>query len=411
MRIHDGGSRVTPTAPRRSEGAAERRPLRRPDEDVYERAPSRPGRTSSTGPAGPSSPDSRDAARERIRDEATRAALPPNLYGLPLEDRADILAAAAREGDRAVAVFDRLYREEMEAISPLERQGLPPEDVLELERAALGRAEESCRIVLAAERISERCRTTGCFGPNQLTPNELQTLFAAAEIETGVPAELLKAIAYGEGLGNAYPDGTPRHFIEPGLNPGLEGRADWARQLLGVDMPVALGDDRELGSQTYGIGIMQLTASIPGIEGALAGENGSRVTLVGGGSPGSWWTGGTVEMDVNRAIRDPYYNILVGAELIRHKIAIYTDSNRPGGPIPWMPANPQTPMDWAIVGSTYQTMGGYGPGGGATLRIHSRMTEPSADAYPFVSAEPDLSRLAYPPQGPSEAASGRPRAD
>jgi hypothetical protein len=320
-----------------------------------------------------------------------------------------VLQAAAREGEQAVALFDRFYREEMETIGPLERQGLPAQDVIELERAALARAEQNCRIVLAAERISERCRTTGCFGPNQLTPNELQILFAAAEIQTGVPAELLKAIAYGEGLGNAYPDGTPRHFIEPGLNPGLERRADWARQLLGVDLPVALGDDREYGSQTYGIGIMQLTASISEIEAALAGENGGRATLVGGGSPGTWWTGGTVEMDVDRAIRDPYYNILVAAELIKHKIAIYTDPNRPGGPVAWMPANPRTPMEWAIVGSTYQTMAGYGPGGGATQRIHSRMTEPSADAYPFVSAEPSLSAPPASPRDPSGEASDRPR--
>jgi len=414
MRIHDGGPRVTPPAPRRSEGTTPRRPTRRPVEDVYERAPDRPRPTSHSvppGPGGPSPPDSREAARERIRDEATRAALPSRLYGLPLEDRAEALAAAAREGEQAVARFDRLYREEMDAISPLERQGLAPEEVADLERAALATAEESCRILLAAERISERCRTTGCFGSSQLTPNELHVLFAAAEIETGVPAELLKAIAYGEGLGNAYPDGTPRHFIEPGLNPGLEGRADWARQLLGVDMPVALGDDREYGSQTYGIGIMQLTASISEIEAALAGEGGGRVTLVGGGRPHAAWTGGTVEMDVNRAIRDPYYNILVGAALIRHKIAIYTDPSRSGGPLSWMPANPQTPMEWAIVGSTYQTMGGYGPGGGATQRIYSRMTDPSADAYPFVSAEPTLSALSASPPGPSGEASSRPRVE
>jgi hypothetical protein len=362
-----------------------------------------------SGPAGPSAPSPREAARERIREEATRAALPSRLYGLPLEDRAEVLAAAARAGERAVARFDRLYREEMDAISPLERQGLAPEDVADLERAALARAEENCRIVLAAERISERCQTTGCFGPDQLTPNELHILFAAAEVETGVPAELLKAIAYGEGLGNAYPDGTPRHFIEPGLNPGLEGRADWARQLLGVDMPVALGDDRELGSQTYGIGIMQLTASISGIEGALAGENGGRVTLVGGGRPRADWTGGTVEMDVSRAIRDPYYNILVGAALIRHKIAIYTDPTRSGGPLSWMPADPRTPMEWAIVGSTYQTMGGYGPGGGATQRIYSRMTDPSADAHPFVSAKPVLSSSPASPRDPSGEPLDRPR--
>lgn len=384
---------MTPPAARRSEGAAEHRLVRRPGEDVFERAPSRSGQISHSGsadPRGSSSPDSRDAARERIREEATSAALPASLQRLPLEDRAEALAAGAREGDEAVALFDRLHREEMDAIGPRERQALPPEEVADLERAALARAEENCRILLAAERISERCQTTGCFGSSQLTPNELHILFAAAEVETGVPAELLKAIAYGEGLGNAYPDGTPRHFIEPGLNPGLEGRADWAHQLLGVDMPVALGDDREYGSQTYGIGIMQLTASISEIEGALAGENGGRVTLVGGGKPHADWTGGTVEMDVNRAIRDPYYNILVGAELILHKIAIYTDPRRSGGPLSWMPAHPQTSLEWAIVGSTYQTMGGYGPGGGATQRIYSRMTDPSADAYPFVSAGPNL---------------------
>jgi len=392
MRIPEGGGRRIST-PHVRPSAVMPRPARRPVEgDTFERTRESTRRMFCPIPPaqGGTPPDPLQAARERIRDEATRAALPSALRHLPPEERAEILAAAAQEGEKAVAVFDRLYREEMAAISPLELRQLEHDEVLALERAALERAETSCRILLAAEKISARCQATGCYGPRQLSPNELQILFAAAEIQTGVPAELLKAIAFGEGLGNAYPDATPRHFIEPELNPGLAGRADWARQLLGVDVPVALGDDREFGSETYGIGIMQLTASISGIESALAGENGGRVTLAGGGSPGSWWTGGVVEMDVDRAIRDPYYNILVAAELIQHKIAIYTDPARPDGPLSWMPATPQGPMDWAIVGSTYQTYGGYGPGGGATRRIHARMTDPSSDAYQFVSAEPVL---------------------
>jgi len=409
MRIPErGGPRIFTPHLRPSEVKAQ--PAHRPVEgDVFERMPERTRPMSSpVPPAGGEAPPphSLQAARERIRDEATRAALPSALPRLPPEDRAEILAAAAQKGERAVAQFDRLYREEMEKISPLELQNLDHDEILALERAALERAETNSRILLAAEEISERCQTIDSFGPRQLSPNELQILFAAVEVQTGVPAELLKAIAFGEGLGNAYPDATPRHFIEPGLNPGLAGRADWARRLLGVEVPVALGDDREFGSQTYGIGIMQLTASISGIESALAGGDGGRVTLAGGGSPGSWWTGGVVEMDVSRAIRDPYYNILVAAELIQHKIAIYTDPGRPNGPVAWMPADPQNAMDWAIVGSTYQTYGGYGPGGGATRRIHTRMTDPSSDAYGFVSAEPVLASPS--PGAPRVAAGGGP---
>jgi hypothetical protein len=327
--------------------------------------------------------------------------MPSTIERFPPEERAHLLDEAARRGEQAVARFDRLYREEKDAMSPAVLRNLPPDDVQAIEDGALRKAETNYETLIAAEAISQRCQTSDCFGPERLTPNEQQILFAAAEIETGVPAELLKAIAFAEGLGSAYPDATPRHFIEPELNPGIAGRAEWARQLLGVDVPVALGDDRGHGSDTYGIGIMQLTASISGIEAALAGENEGRVTLAGGGSPGSWWEGDVVEMDVRRAIDDPYYNILVAAELIQHKIAIYTDPGRPEGPVSWMPSNPENPMDWAIVGSTYQTLGGYGPGGGATLRIHARMTDSASDGYAFASAEPVLGA---PAESPAEAA-------
>jgi len=57
----------------------------------------------------------------------------------------------------------------------------------------------------------------------ELERNEYLTLFKAAQCRTGVPADLLQAIAFSEGLGDSYVDWTPRQFFEPcnvAYNPG-----------------------------------------------------------------------------------------------------------------------------------------------------------------------------------------------
>lgn len=246
---------------------------------------------------------------------------------------------------------------------------------------------EKQKIISRAEAISRRCRENPGTNP---TEEELHLLIEAVEIQTGVPSQLLKVLVFGESIATAYTDRVPRQFIDPEMGPGIANRATWARNLLGVDLPVLLGDDREFNSNTFGLGISQVTADIDRIKKALAGENNGMVRVLGGGSPGSWWKGGTVEMDVRRAMTDPYYNIMVLARLIQHKHGIYTDPDRPQGPIAWMPRDPQTPEDWALIASTVSTYGGYGPGGGATKRILSRMTDPEADAYRFANTEPTL---------------------
>jgi predicted Fe-S protein YdhL (DUF1289 family) len=247
---------------------------------------------------------------------------------------------------------------------------------------------QQAAILAAADRISQQAQVT----QKNPTPNEMQILFKAAEIRTGVPASLLKAIAYGESFGNAYPDGVPRQFIDGNLAPGIKGHEKWPENLLGVNSNVTLGDDREFGSNTFGIGLMQITGDADKIRAALDPNSptyGQPVQLQGGGKPYFGWEGTPVTMDVQRAMNDPYYNIMVAAQLLQHKVAIYSDPKNPNA-VSWIPQNPQTPEEWALVGSTYQTMGGYGPGGGATDRILTRMTDPNADAAAFVSAGPEL---------------------
>ncbi len=246
---------------------------------------------------------------------------------------------------------------------------------------------EKQEIISRAEAISQRCRENPGTNP---TEEELHLLVEAVEIQTGVPSQLLKVLIFGESIATAYTDRVPRQFVDPKMGPGIADRATWARDLLGVDLPVLIGDDREFNSNTFGLGISQVTSDIDRIKRALAGENNGMARVLGGGSPGTWWKGDTVEMDVRQAMTDPYYNIMVLARLIQHKHGIYTDPDRPQGPISWMPRNPQTPEDWALIASTVSTYGGYGPGGGATKRILDRMTDPEADAYQFANIEPTL---------------------
>lgn len=270
----------------------------------------------------------------------------------------------------------------------------------------------------AAAAISARCLAAPCIDDLRLNLNETQILFAAVAEETGIHVRLLKAIAYGEAIATAYDDKWPRHFIDLEHAPGLLYQSQWASAYLGVELPVMLGDDREFDSPTFGLGIMQTTATIDEIRKALdefaQASSGDlecgalrydaqadwphpeltcQALLLGGGVPGSYWNH-EVRMDVDRVIRDPYYAVLVAARLIRHKIDIYSHPDRPGGPLPWVSPNPDAEADpemaWALVGSTYQTYGGYGPGGGATTRIYNRITGIDAEAWPFVSEEADL---------------------
>ncbi|MBN2358674.1 MAG: hypothetical protein JXR83_04425 [Deltaproteobacteria bacterium] len=284
-------------------------------------------------------------------------------------------------------------------------QSIPPDDrqaildgyaksasAVETAQTAAVTEDEAAKqaLIAAAEKISAKAQESPPYNP---TAEELQVLFAAAEAQTGVSAQLLKAISFGEAIAVAYPDKLPRQFFDTELAPNLADRAEWAKEVIGVDLPLTFGDDREFGSQTCGLGICQLTFGIDQVKKALDGENEGMLQVSGGGRPGLWWEGEPVMVDVNRAIVDPYYNIVKAAELINHKISIYSDPKRPGGPISWMPSNPQTPEEWALAGSTYQTYGGYGPGGGATARILKRMTDPTADAYEFANAQPDLAAL------------------
>jgi hypothetical protein len=132
---------------------------------------------------------------------------------------------------------------------------------------------------------------------HELSWDETQVLFEATEKETGVSARLLKAIAYGEGIGGLYSDHMPRQFINPAKkdisaesDPNnhvfLDEAFDWGQQKLGLvdangnPIPITLGDDilatcnaardNKECSPTYGIGVMQLTFNESQIKSALA---------------------------------------------------------------------------------------------------------------------------------------------
>lgn len=83
------------------------------------------------------------------------------------------------------------------------------------EAPASCRADDSdaCNDYIAqAESISDRAWNGG---ETAFTRDEYLALFEAAECKTGVPATVLKAIAFSEALGVYYEDAYPRQFIEP----------------------------------------------------------------------------------------------------------------------------------------------------------------------------------------------------
>lgn len=296
-------------------------------------------------------------------------------------------------------------------------------------------------IVDAANLISQRCMTSWCDGQQdangnplpghsaELTLPEIQTLFQAAEIETGVSARLLKAIAYGEGIATDYRDQMPRQFLNLCKDaatyptddsasgcinnsnspknyypPASDGtgcplQADVTKHLCYINLPLSgiptppstfLKDDNgnlimptlgiDSAYPTYGLGIMQLTADRALIIHGL--QTSTPVQLYGGGSPGDWWTGDIVEINVLQALRDPYYNILTAARLLEHKRKIYTNNNyvhcdnnkctasriltfgtdpKTSAPVPSLSTDfPNNDYDWAVLASYYKTANGSG---------------------------------------------------
>lgn len=220
---------------------------------------------------------------------------------------------------------------------------------------------------------------------HELSEFETQILFEAAGLEntpSNLPnyeqqahdfARLLKAVSYGEAFATAYTDKLPRQFINQGLST-LNIRKSWVETqlwpnwselqqenvypILGNDNPSEEDDTKT----TLGLGIMQVTANRYYIKQALscksnhvacnevkASDGTSMPTgmseVQGGTRPGTfndtlktYWEEikrvrctiaqdgylvDTVAMDISKAIRDPYYNICKGAELIRWKQFVY----------------------------------------------------------------------------------------
>jgi hypothetical protein len=65
--------------------------------------------------------------------------------------------------------------------------------------------------IAEANDISQRAQA----GETHFTRRDYLTLFKAVECRTGVPAYLLKTIAFSEGLGKYYEDLCPRQFLDP----------------------------------------------------------------------------------------------------------------------------------------------------------------------------------------------------
>jgi hypothetical protein len=69
-------------------------------------------------------------------------------------------------------------------------------------------------LALADARTDE---ATAHQSRTEFSRDEYLLWFKAVECRTGVPARVLKPVAFSEGLGNQYADATPRHFLEPCL--------------------------------------------------------------------------------------------------------------------------------------------------------------------------------------------------
>lgn len=188
-------------------------------------------------------------------------------------------------------------------------------------------------------------------GETEFSENDYLIMYEAAEIRTGVPSEVLRAMGIGESGAGRYLDGQPRHFIDLSemdprdavgqactlLTPGV----DWTYAVFtnGEDFvlsstpaqdaelleagyqifPVRIGHDfhdHDNNPETpeivtsLGFGIHQITLPVSvAVQGLETGE------------PQVWhgrdlrWPG--IEVDVERAIRDPVYNIEMAGRLLQ----------------------------------------------------------------------------------------------
>ncbi|HWN72122.1 MAG TPA: hypothetical protein VNM90_30995, partial [Haliangium sp.] len=208
------------------------------------------------------------------------------------------------------------------------------------------------RVVETAEDISARCMSGECFERDEngnlimsesgslpianLTPAEYLILFEAVEIQTGVPAELLQAIAHGEAVGSGNTDNVPRQFVQedylvdPGIDGYLGGRALDGMEWFGAPIPVGVD-----AGGTYGLGIMQHTFHGDVINGvvpdALEGEDlyAAMLAQAGDANRSDAYLGGFVDVNISRSIVDPYYNIMMAAELLKQQTASFINEDSP----------------------------------------------------------------------------------
>jgi len=101
---------------------------------------------------------------------------------------------------------------------------------------------DTAAIIDLAEAIRDRAvaEATDSGGEVHLSCAEYNILFEAVSRKTGVPASILKAYAFGEGLANYYVDNCPRHFLEPSLRvaPDLPNQEICSRYIGSPDWPV-----------------------------------------------------------------------------------------------------------------------------------------------------------------------------
>jgi hypothetical protein len=222
----------------------------------------------------------------------------------------------------------------------------PAVDVDEVEN--MTEEERDAAILAAADDISARAMN----GETSFSENDYLIMFEAAEILTGVPSSITRAYAFGEGLGTYYVEPYPRQFVLPGeaiqstsgltieAEQRLSGENGWATiSIDGVQIPVAIGDDfRAGGLHTYGLGIMQLTFTendLLGVPGLTITRNGELVPGEGYPNNGFIFPGlnnsrpivpdsrlpvPMANVDVERLMRDPYYNIVMFSQFVLHNI-------------------------------------------------------------------------------------------
>ncbi|MCY1018335.1 hypothetical protein [Pyxidicoccus sp. MSG2] len=193
-------------------------------------------------------------------------------------------------------------------------------------------------VLTRADLISERAMA----GVTDFSRNEYLILFEAVELRTGVPADILKAYTFGEAQARYYQDPYPRQFLEPedqyrNLNgdgyPQLwtqvQGENGWPTiQVNGQQVPVNIGwdagvkqGDRTTGD-TLGLGLTQLTFPTVTIAASVdVYQNGQRIqgTAADPFPADANLTLQMPDIDIARAVQDPYYNLMVFANLTLYK--------------------------------------------------------------------------------------------